>query len=161
MGDLGVIRILASDLISLSAFEHKLDMTQAGGVMADTFWRRSVPPSQPFATKAARPSTSGLSPTMAHIPVLVVGRPSAREGRCHVMTSRWTSPCWGAGWDDDAQAELDAYADELWTVLGGTRGVKVGDTHLACRGVVPATVAVAGLEYPAYLHTVTTDALSC
>jgi hypothetical protein len=121
-------------------------------LVVDVVSERCTPPVYPY-----------LPDDIAHVPVLVVGRPSAREsGIPAVMILELDVTLLGRRIaDDDAQAELDAYGDELWFALGGTRGRKVGDSHLACRLVTPGTVLVAGLEHPAYIATVSTDALSC
>jgi hypothetical protein len=63
--------------------------------------------------------------------------------------------------DEDSQSELDALADQLFSVLGGTRNVRVDDAFYRCTLFLPGTVLVAGLEYPAYIATVTTDTVTC
>lgn len=110
------------------------------------------------------PAVYGYLPDdVAHLPCLVVGRVSMREANVPaVMRMSLDVTLLGRRVaDEDAQRELDVYLDELFAILGGTRGVKVNDNHIACRGVVPAQVAVAGDTFPAYIATVTMDALSC
>lgn len=114
---------------------------------------------------AVTPPVYGYLPDdVAHLPVLVVGRPTIREsGTPTIMTmsldvtllARRTS-------DEDAQAEVDALADETFDVLGWTRGVKVMETHLLrTDSMRPGTVLVAGNEIPAYLFTLSLDIATC
>ena len=63
--------------------------------------------------------------------------------------------------DEDSQGELLALADQLFAILGGTRNVSIGErTYLRCRRIIPSTVDVAGLTYPAYIATVQAEVLS-
>lgn len=114
-------------------------------------------------TKSPIPVYQWLPDDVAHLPCYVIGRPSLREStvsavlRCELdvtLLGRRVR-------DDDAQAELDAYADELVTMLGGTRNVRQGDSQLRCTLLLPGTVIVAGNEHPAYIATVATDIVSC
>lgn len=100
---------------------------------------------------------------VAHLPCHVVGRPSAREsGRPGILTLELSVTLLGRRIsDDDAQAELDALADELLKVLGGSRATHIGGRYLRCVTVDPATTNVAGLDIPAYVATVDTEAVSC
>ena len=63
--------------------------------------------------------------------------------------------------DDDSQAELDALADQMFSTLGGTRLVRVDGLAMRCELMLPGTVLVAGLEYPAYIASVSTDTVTC
>lgn len=117
-----------------------------------------------LAEHCTLPTYGFLPDDVAHLPCLVVGRVSMRESNiAAVMRMSLDVTLLGRRIaDEDAQRELDVYLDELFAVLGGTRGVKVNDAdHIACRIIVPAQVAVAGETYPAYIATVTMDALSC
>src|SRR5438552_13568580 len=98
------------------------------------------------------PTYGHLPDDVAHVPCLVVGRPTIGEsGIPAVMTMRLEVLVLGRRLNDnDAQAELDAIADETFDVLGATRGTKLGDRLLSCTEVRPLSVLVAGLEYPAY-----------
>lgn len=99
----------------------------------------------------------------AHIPCLIVGRPSMREtGMPIVMRQTLDVTLLGRRIsDEDSQMELDALGDDLFDGLGSTRGVKVDTSLLTCRVFLPGTVIVAGQEFPAYLATVTIDIMSC
>lgn len=107
-----------------------------------------------------------LPDDVAHVPCIAVGRPSARDsGTPAVMTMTLEATLLGRRIsDEDAQAELDALADELFDVAGCTRGVKIGTTDprmVSCHGFRPGAVSVAGLDYPAYLFTLTVDVYTC
>ena len=107
-----------------------------------------------------------LPDDVAHLPVIAVGRPGEREsGTPTVGTMSLDITLLGRRIaDEDSQAELDALADELWGALGYTRGVKIGATQprlLTCHTFRPGTALVAGLDYPAYLFTVTIDISVC
>jgi hypothetical protein len=104
-----------------------------------------------------------LPDDVAHLPVHVVGRPAIREsGTAAVLTMELGVTLLGRRIsDDDAQAELDALADELMKTLGGTRSREVGGMHLRCVGMDPGTVTVAGSEIPAYVATVNSEAITC
>lgn len=133
--------------------------------MADTFlmsFRHLV--ADLLTEQCTPPTYSFLPDDVAHLPCHVVGRPSARESATAASVMRLSLDVTLLGRrlsDEDAQTELLVYADEAFAVLGGTRGVRVNDQHLACRTVLPGTVMVAGSEYPAYVLTVTIDALTC
>lgn len=124
----------------------------------------------PFRSEVARlVNTTGLATYTylpddpGHLPCYVVGRPSIREGLTSgVMLMSVDVTLLGRRIsDEDSQAELDAYGDQLFTVLGGTRNVKVDGTYLRCELLLPATVIVAGMEFPAYIATVSTETLTC
>ena len=106
-----------------------------------------------------------LPDDVAHLPCTVIGRPSIGEsGTPAVMTMSVDVYVLGRRLsDEDAQAELDAYADEAFDVLGATRGVKINDQpQLArCVDVSPGTVNVAGLEMPVYSFSVAYDVMTC
>jgi hypothetical protein len=104
-----------------------------------------------------------LPDDVAHLPCLVVGRPSIRESfTSGVMGVELDVTLLGRRIsDEDSQAELDAYADQLFDVLGGTRNVSIDGAFYRCTLFVPGTVLVAGLEYPAYIATVTTETVTC
>lgn len=105
-----------------------------------------------------------LPDDVAHLPVLVVGRPSLRESILPtVMRQECDITLLGRRINnEDAQAQLDALADETLNALGGTAGTKILESHLVALTVeVPATVLVAGNEYPAYLFTVAYDVSTC
>jgi hypothetical protein len=99
----------------------------------------------------------------AQLPCSVVGRPAVRESMTPaVATLELSVNLLGRRIADaDAQAELDALADELLKALGGTRNRDVNGLHLRCTGLDPGTVLVAGQEIPAYLATVNTEAITC
>lgn len=109
------------------------------------------------------PVYSYLPDDVAHVPVLVVGRPSMREaGTPAVMRQTLDVTLLGRRISgEDSQMELDVLADELFDAVGATRGVKVNDQLLACRVFLPGTVMVAGVEYPCYIATISIDILSC
>jgi hypothetical protein len=104
-----------------------------------------------------------LPDDVAHLPCIVVGRPTIREAsQPAVMTLTLDVTLLGRRIsDEDSQAELDALGDQLFEMFGGTRGLKVDDGHLHCTNLRPGTVAVAGQEMPAYIVTVSQDAISC
>ena len=104
-----------------------------------------------------------LPDDVAHLPCHVVGRPSIRESRTPgVMTITLDVTLLGRRIsDEDAQQELDALADELFIVLGGTKNRKVSGHQLRAVTVNPGTVIVAGLECPAYIATVSGEIVSC
>jgi hypothetical protein len=106
---------------------------------------------------------SYLPNDVTELPCYVVGRPSVREsGTAAVMTLTLDVTLLGRRIsDEDAQAELDVLADELFDLLGGTRNVFVDSGHLRCTGITPGMVVVAGLETPAYVAGISMDALSC
>jgi hypothetical protein len=114
-------------------------------------------------SKGSVPTYGYLPDDVAHLPCHVVGRPTITEsGTPALMTLNLDVTLLGRRIsDDDSQAELDALADELFDLLGGTRSVKTNDTHLRCVQLLPATVIVAGNEMPAYIASVSMDALSC
>ena len=104
-----------------------------------------------------------LPDDVAHLPCHVVGRPTMREFNTKgVMTLTLDVTLLGRRIsDEDSQMELDVLADQLFVVLGGTRSVKVDDSHLRCTLVLPGTVLVAGQEHPAYIASVSQEAMSC
>ena len=129
---------------------------------------RFIVPFRAMVTKLLR--TEGTLPVygylpddVAHLPVYVVGRVSINEsGTPAVMTLSLDVYLLGRRIsDEDSQAELDAYGDELFDLLGGTRAVKVDDQAIRCTVLTAATVTVAGTEIAAYAATVAMDALSC
>ena len=99
----------------------------------------------------------------AHIPCQVIGRPSLREsGRPKIMLMTLDVTLLGRrASDDDSQAELDALADQMFMALGGTRLVRINGLAMRCEALLPGTVLVAGLEYPAYIASVSTDTVTC
>ena len=137
---------------------------QGAGGVSDQFiqWMRRMVATL-LSETCTPPVYSYLPDDVAHLPCLVVGRPSMREtGTPIVMRQTLDVTLLGRRIsDEDSQAELDAYADELFDALGATRGVKVDTSMLTCRTFVPGTVLVASSEYPAYLATVTIDITSC
>jgi len=52
-------------------------------------------------------------------------------------------------------------ADDVWTVLGGTRGVAQDDYHISAERIDPRITTVAGLEIPSYVITVVSSAATC
>jgi hypothetical protein len=104
-----------------------------------------------------------LPDDVAHLPVCVVGRPSTVEsGTPAVMTQSLDVMLLGRRIaDEDAQTELDGLGDEIFEVLGATRGVKVGADMFRCLEVRSGTVSVAGQEIPAYSFTVARDIITC
>lgn len=114
-------------------------------------------------SRGAVPVYGYLPDDVAHLPCHVVGRPTITEsGTPALMTLSLDISLLGRRIaDEDSQAELDAYADQLFDLLGGTRSIRTGDIHLRCTGLLPATVFVAGNEMPAYIASVSMDALSC
>ena len=113
--------------------------------------------------KTSIPVFRYLPDDVAHLPCHVVGRVGLRPaGTPAVGVLELTVNLVGRRIsDDDAQAELDALADELIAALGGTRQVVVDGGALWATGVDPGTVVVAGQEFPAYLATVNTETLTC
>jgi hypothetical protein len=124
-------------------------------------FRRSVAETLRLGTSA--PVYEWLPDDPAHLPCTVVGRPSIREGSSPaVMTLELTVTLLGRRIaDDDAQAELDALADEMFTAFGGTRQVRTRGQFLRTIALEPATASVAGLDIPAYLATIAGEAMSC
>lgn len=112
---------------------------------------------------ASVPVYGYLPDDIAHLPCICIGRPSLFEGDvATVMRATLTITLLGRRInDEDSQAQLDALGDELFELLGGTRLARTTELSVACRSFTPGTVIVGGLEMPAYLATVTTDALSC
>ena len=106
---------------------------------------------------------SYLPDDVAHLPCHVIGRPSMREFDTKgVMTMTLDVTLLGRRIsDEDSQMELDVLADQLFVALGGTRNVKVDQGHLRCGLMLPGTVLVAGVEYPAYIASVSQEAMSC
>ena len=104
-----------------------------------------------------------LPDDVAHLPCLVVGRPSIRESRtAGVSTLTLTVTLLGRRIaDEDAQRELDVLGDELFAVLGGTKNIRSQGIALRCTNFVPGTIAVAGQEMPAYLADVVQEIVSC
>jgi hypothetical protein len=104
-----------------------------------------------------------LPDDVAHLPVLVVGRPDLTDsGTPAVMTQRVDVVLLGRRIaDEDAQAELNGLGDECFDTLGGTRGVKVGIDALRCVEVRAGSVSVAGQDMPAYSFTVARDVITC
>lgn len=107
-----------------------------------------------------------LPDDVAHLPCIAVGRPTAGESSTPaVMTMSLDVTLLGRRIsDEDAQAELDALADELFDALGCTGNVKIGGDVprlITCSAFRPASVTVAGLDYPAYLFTVNADIATC
>jgi hypothetical protein len=101
---------------------------------------------------------------VAHLPCHVVGRPAVRESGLSAGLATLELGVTLLGrriGDDDAQAELDALADELMKVLGGTRNREINGLHLRCVAMDPGTVTVAALEIPAYVATVNSETLTC
>lgn len=109
------------------------------------------------------PAYGFLPDDVSHLPCHVVGRPSVVEsGTPAVMTLTLDVTLLGRLIsDEDSQAELDALADQLFEILGGTRLVRVDNSAIRCSAVLPGTVFVAGVEYPAYMATVSADIISC
>jgi hypothetical protein len=104
-----------------------------------------------------------LPDDVAHLPCHVVGRPLLREsGTAAVLTLELGVTLLGRRISDqDAQAELDALADELVKALGGTRSREVNGMHLRMTALDPGTATVAGVDIPAYVATVDTETLTC
>jgi hypothetical protein len=113
--------------------------------------------------KTGLPTYGYLPDDVAHLPCHVIGRPSMREFDTKgVMTLTLDVTLLGRRIsDEDSQMELDVLADQLFIALGGTRSVKVDDSHLRCELMLPGTVIVAGLECPAYIASVSQEAMSC
>ena len=113
--------------------------------------------------RGAVPTYGYLPDDVAHLPCYVVGRPTIIESATPaVMTLTLDVTLLGRRINDqDSQAELDALADQLFDVLGGTRNVRVADNHVRCTQLLPATVFVANSECPAYIASVSQDAISC
>lgn len=124
-------------------------------------FRRAV--TELLARTSSVPVIGYLPDDVAELPCLVVGRPSIQETATPALMrlSLDVSLLGRRVSDNDSQAELDALADQMFTNLGGTRNVKRNDLIMRCTLILPATVIVAGSEYPAYLATVTTDAMTC
>jgi hypothetical protein len=135
--------------------------------MAETFivdFRRDV--RDLLRAGCSVPVYGWLPDDVAHLPVIAVGRPSARDaGTPAVMTMTLDVTLVGRRIsDEDSQAELDALADELFDTLGCTSGVKVGGDEprrIDCHNFRPGTALIAGLDYPAYLFTLTVDVSTC
>jgi len=104
-----------------------------------------------------------LPDDVAHLPCHVVGRPAIREsGRPALLTLELGVTLLGRRVSDrDAQEELDALADELVKALGGTRSRELDGLHLRMTALDPGTATVAGVDIPAYVATVDTEALTC
>ena len=105
-----------------------------------------------------------LPDDVAHLPCHVVGRPALRESGISAGLATLELGVTLLGRrisDDDSQAELDALADELVKVLGGTRNREVSGVHLRCVALDPGTANVAGQDIPAYVATVNTETLTC
>jgi hypothetical protein len=124
-------------------------------------YRRAV--SDLLKLKMTTPLYTFLPDDVAHLPCLVVGRPSIREsGTSGVMTTTLDVSLLGRRIsDEDSQQELDALADQLFEALGGTRNMRSGAIQLRCTVLLPATVLVAGQEMPGYIATVSAEIVSC
>ena len=74
-------------------------------------------------------STSSCPQEVNAYPCIVVGRVSAVPVRCRRGRVRPVLPVYvcGRNQSDDAQDELDKNADQVWTILGGTRTRRAGD----------------------------------
>lgn len=109
----------------------------------------------PLATFAFLPGS------LEELPCYVVGRPTVVEGtpRAIIEVSTPVFVCGRTLRDDEAQAELDRYADLIVTRLWQpprNEGIALRLTRMD-----PVTVTVAGTEVPAYQATVVAELAAC
>jgi hypothetical protein len=100
---------------------------------------------------------------VAELPCIVVARPSSKQTSTAVVFDLAIDVIvlgrrQEAG---SAEAELVALADDVWTVLGGTRGNQDGVFDLGVTGVDPRVVSVASNDVPAYVIEVESSAATC
>lgn len=100
---------------------------------------------------------------VAELPCIVVARPSSKQTSTAVIFDLAVDVIvlgrrQEAG---SAEAELVALADDVWTVLGGTRGNQDGAFDLGVTGVDPRVVSVASNDVPAYVIEVESSAATC
>jgi hypothetical protein len=95
---------------------------------------------------------------VAELPCIVLGPPSLADGEpgtfdltCEVYV------CGRRIGDADSQHELDQYADQIITILGGVKGRH----NLAVTAATPQLVPVAGSDIPTYRITVETTVRNC
>lgn len=100
---------------------------------------------------------------VAELPCVVIGLPSSRQTSTAVVFDLALDVIVVGRRQDagDAEEELVALADEVWTVLGGTRGTKQDSVDVAVRSVDPRVVTIAGLDVSAYVVSVESSAATC
>ena len=168
--DLGVVRILGSDPDIARLLEHKRDMSERRDrLMPETFiadFRRDV--RDLLRAECSVPVYGYLPDDVAHLPVIAVGRPgrTGRAARRRSATMTLDVTLLGRRIsDEDSQAELDALADELFDARSAapaaSRSASPSPGCWPAPVSGPARVLVAGLDYPAYLFTVTVDISVC
>ena len=97
-------------------------------------------------------------------PCIGVGRVSAVPSDEAGVVFNLTLPVYvcGRNQSDDAQDELDKNADQVWTILGGTRTRRAGDLVVVVTSVEPSVIALAGNQnVPAYVLSVESSATTC
>jgi hypothetical protein len=100
---------------------------------------------------------------VAEVPCIVVARPSSRQTSTAVVFDLFVDVI-VVGRRQEAggsEAELVDLADDVWTVLGGTRGTKPEGYDLGVVTVDPRTVTIAGLDVPVYVLAVESSAATC
>lgn len=119
-----------------------------------------------YAQLTDPPSTFTVHPRIpddiAELPCIVLGRPSAvADITDNVFAPTLDVIVVGNRTDPEGEAELRQLTDDVFGLLGGTRGTRHGSTYLTPQSVNPSFVTVAGLERPAYNIAVDSAFTTC
>jgi hypothetical protein len=99
-----------------------------------------------------------LPDDVAELPCIVVGPVSVDDGEPGLFELQLdVFVCGRRLGDDDSQIELDDYADDVVTILGGTQGRQL----FSVTSATPQLVTVSGVEIPTYAITVETTVHNC
>lgn len=115
--------------------------------------------------KLALPIWDIIPDDIAELPCIVVAMPGARETSTAVIFDVTLDVVVIARRQQAGgnEVELVTLADEVWTTLGATRGVRhePGDLVIAVTRLDPRTITIAGQECPAYIISVESSIASC
>ena len=105
-----------------------------------------------------------LPDDVAELPCVVVGLPGATDTSVAVVYDLSLDVFaigrrQGAG---DSEGELVALADDLWTLLGGTRGIQTTTADVIdVTRIDPRVITIAGLDCSTYVITARLSAATC
>lgn len=100
----------------------------------------------------------------AELPCIVVGRPSAEQTPNAAIVFATVLDLTVVGRRQQAggmEAELDALADQVWTLFRGTRLTKHLAHNLSVRRIDSREQFIASLGYPAYVFSVESSIATC
>jgi hypothetical protein len=101
--------------------------------------------------------------SIAEYPCLVVGRANGEPSPGEPVVFDLSLPVFVCGrqQSDEAQDELDKHADQVWTLLGGTRTTRAGSTPVAVDSIASRVITVGTEQVPAYVLTVAASVTTC